>query len=206
MEIWKRIENYEGLYEVSNTGKVRDFKGNIKPMYKNNKGYYCLSLYYKGKTYHPTIHRLVAKAFIQNPYNYNQVNHIDCNKDNNNINNLEWCNQRYNYNEGMKTFQYSKNENHYFAKLRNSDIPIIYELYKLGFTRVTVSRIFSINPSSLEAIEKGISYRELGYDFKELKLTKYKDLPNIKIPSYIRNYLKDNTVLNILIAQGKVSV
>lgn len=81
---------------------------------------------------------------------------------------------------------------------------MIYNLYKLGFTRVTVSRIFGINPSSLEAIEKGISY--LGYNFKELKLTKYKDLPNIKLPSYIRDYFKDNTVLNTLIAQGKVSV
>lgn len=81
---------------------------------------------------------------------------------------------------------------------------MIYNLYKLGFTRVTVSRIFGINPSSFEAIEKGISY--LGYNFKELKLTKYKDLPNIKLPSYIRDYFKDNTVLNTLIAQGKVSV
>ena len=206
MEIWKKIQDYEGLYEVSNLGRVRDYKNKIKPMYKNNKGYLCLSLFYKGKTYHPTIHRLVAKAFIQNPNNYSQVNHKDCNKSNNTIDNLEWCNQRYNYDEGMKTFQYSKNENHFYSKLKNSDIPMIYNLYKLGFTRVTVSRIFGINPSSLEAIEKGISYRELGYNFKELKLTKYKDLPNIKLPSYIRDYFKDNTVLNTLIAQGKVSV
>lgn len=206
MEIWKTIQDYGGLYQVSNTGKVRDLKNHIKSVYKNNKGYTCLSLYYNGKTYHPTVHRLVAKAFIPNPNNYEQVNHKDCNKENNSVENLEWCNQRYNYNEGMRTFQYSKNEEHYFAKLKNSDIPIIYELYKLGFTRATVAKIFSINPSSLEAIEKGISYRELGYNFKAIKLTKYKDLPNIKLPSYIRDYFRDNTVLNTLIAQGKVSV
>lgn len=206
MEIWKTIQDYGGLYQVSNTGKVRDLKNHIKSVYKNNKGYTCLSLYYNGKTYHPTVHRLVAKAFIPNPNNYEQVNHKDCNKENNSVENLEWCNQRYNYDEGMKTFQYSKNEEHYFAKLKNSDIPIIYELYKLGFTRATVAKIFSINPSSLEAIEKGISYRELGYNFKAIKLTKYKDLPNIKLPSYIRDYFRDNTVLNTLIAQGKVSV
>lgn len=206
MEIWKTIQDYGGLYQVSNTGKVRDLKNHIKSVYKNNKGYICLSLYYNGKTYHPTVHRLVAKAFIPNPNNYEQVNHKDCNKENNSVENLEWCNQRYNYNEGMRTFQYSKNEEHYFAKLKNSDIPIIYELYKLGFTRATVAKIFSINPSSLEAIEKGISYRELGYNFKAIKLTKYKDLPNIKLPSYIRDYFRDNTVLNTLIAQGKVSV
>lgn len=206
MEIWKKIEDYEGLYEVSNKGQVKDYKGNIKSMYKNNKGYYCLSLYFKGKTYHPTIHRLVAKAFLENSNNYAQVNHKDCDKSNNNMNNLEWCNQRYNYNEGMKNFLYSKNDSHYFSKLSNSDIHMIYELYKLGFTRVTVSRIFNINPSSLEAIEKGTSYRELNIPFKTLKITKYKDLPNIKLPSNVRDYFKDNTVLNTLISQGKVSV
>lgn len=206
MEIWKKIEDYGGLYEVSNKGRVRDLKQNIKPMFKNNKGYMLLSLYYKGKTYHPLIHRLVAKAFIPNPNNYNQVNHINCNKLDNNIENLEWCNQRYNYDEGMKTFQYSKNENHYFAKLKNSDIPIIYELYKLGFTSATISKIFNINVSSLDAIRSGISYRELGIDFSTLKITKYKDLSNIKLPSYIRDYFKDNTVLNTLISKGKVSV
>lgn len=206
MEVWKTIQNYGGLYQVSNTGKVRDLKNHIKPVYKNNKGYECLSLYYNGKTYHPTVHRLVAKAFIPNPNNYDQINHKDCNKENNSVENLEWCNQRYNYDEGMKTFQYSKNDEHYFAKLKNSDIPIIYELYKLGFTRATAAKIFNIRPSSLEAIEKGISYRELGYNFKAIKLTKYKDLPNIKLPSYIRDYFSDNTVLNTLIAQGKVSV
>ena len=83
MEIWKIIQDYEGLYQVSNTGKVRDLKNHIKPVYKNNKGYMCLSLYYNGKTYHPTVHRLVAKTFIPNPNNYEQVNHKDCNKENN---------------------------------------------------------------------------------------------------------------------------
>ena len=206
MEVWKKIPEYEGLYEVSNKGEVRDSKGRVKATYKNNKGYRHLSLYYKGKSRHPTMHRLVAKAFIPNPNNYDQVNHKDCNKDNNTVENLEWCNQRYNYDEGMKTFQYSKNEDHFYSKLKNSDISIIYELYKLGFTRATVSKIFKVNPSSLEAIEKGISYIELGINFRDLKLTKYKDLPNMVLPSYIREYLKDNTVLNTLIAQGKVSV
>lgn len=206
MEIWKKIENYEGLYEVSNLGRVRDNKGNIKPSYRNNKGYLLLSLYYKGKTYHPTLHRLVATYFIPNPNNLSQINHKDCNKENNKVDNLEWCNQRYNYNEGMKNFLYSKNENHHCAKLRNSDVFMIYELFKLGFTRATVSKIIGINHASLRAIEIGISYRELGIDFNNLTITKYKDSSNIKLPSNVREYFKDNTVLNTLIAQGKVSV
>lgn len=206
MEEWKFLSEYNNLYEVSNKGKVRDLNGHIKPMYKNNKGYYCLSLYYKGKSYHPTIHRLVALNFIANPNNYPQVNHKDCDKSNNCVENLEWCDQRYNYDEGMKTFQYSKNENHYFAKLKNTDIEMIYNLYKLGFIRTTIAKVFNVNTSSIEAIENGISYRELGINFKKLKRQKYKDKKNIKLPSEIYNYFKDNTVLNTLIAQGKVSV
>ena len=52
MEIFKDVKGYEGYYEISNLGRVRDYKGKIKSMYKNNKGYLYLSLYYKGKTYH----------------------------------------------------------------------------------------------------------------------------------------------------------
>lgn len=204
-EIWKDIDNYEGLYKVSNLGNIQDYKRNLKEGYINNKGYCCISLRKNKCTKHFLIHRLVAKAFIENPYRYSQVNHKDGNKQNNCVTNLEWCNQRQNYDHGMKHFLYSKNENHYFAKLTNKEVRCIPELYKLGFTRVTVSRILNINPSSLEAIEKGISYRELNLDFN-FPLTKYKDLSNIKLPSYIREIFKDNTVLNTLIAQGKVSV
>lgn len=186
-------------------GRIR--KGNkILSTYYNNKGYECASLYYNLKTHHPTIHRLVAQYFINNPNGYNQVNHKDCNKGNNRKENLEWCNQRYNYNEGMKHFLYSHNENHYFAKLKNSDVMMIPKLYRLGFTRATISKILGIIPSSVEAIEKGISYRKLGVDFRKIKITKYKDRANILLPSDVSFYFKDNTVLNTLIAQGKVSV
>ena len=62
-----------------------------------------------------------------------------------------------------------------------------------------------INPSSIEAIEKGISYRELNLDWN-IKKQKYKDKDNIVLPKDLRNYFRDNTVLNTLIAEGKVSV
>lgn len=205
-EIWKKIEDYGCLYEVSNLGRIRDLHGNIKPMYKQNKGYYCLSLYYNGKTYHPTIHRLVANAFLDKVEGYNQINHIDGDKSNNKAENLEWTNQRLNYNHGMNKFFYSHNEDHYFAKLTNDIVKLIPDFYELGFTRTTLSKILGIHRSSLEAIEKGISYRELGLNFNNITIVKYKDLPNIKLPSYIWDKFKDNTVLNTLISQGRVSV
>lgn len=206
-EIWKTIKDYESLYEVSNLGRVRSKKTNkIMAMYKQNKGYYCLSLSYKSKTYHPTIHRLVAEHFLPKIEGMNQVNHIDGDKSNNTVANLEWCNQRLNYNHGMKNFLYSHNENHYFAKLTNEQVKCIPEFYRLGFIRATIAKILNIESSSLEAIENGISYRELNLNFSNIHKSKYKDLPNIKLPSNIWEIFKDNTVLNTLIAQGKVSV
>lgn len=206
-EIWKDVKGYEGLYKVSNLGRVLGVKSNkIRHFTINNKGYCLVALYKDAVENKVPVHRIVAEAFIQNPDNLPQVNHIDCNKQNNKVNNLEWCDQHYNYKEGMKNFLYSHNENHYFAKLTNKVVKCIPTLYRLGFIRQTVAKILGITVGSVKAIEKGISYRELGLDFRNIKRQKYKDLPNIKLPSYIWNIFKDNTVLNTLIAEGKVSV
>lgn len=205
MEIWKDIQNYEGLYEISSLGRIRNNLGKIKKPCVQNKGYLLVSLYKDAKEKKFLVHRLVAEHFIDNPNKYCQVNHVDGNKFNNNVINLEWYNQRLNYNHGMKNFLYSHNDEHFFAKLSNTQVRVIPELFKLGFTRSTIAKILNVHTSSIEAIEKGISYRELNLNFNFTK-TKYKDLPNIKIPSYIWDIFKDNTVLNTLIAEGKVSV
>lgn len=206
MEIWKYINGYEGLYEISNKGKVRNTKGKILIAHTQNKGYLYVNLYFNHKEHKYTIHRLVAEAFIPKIKGFNQVNHINGNKKDNSVENLEWCNQRLNYNHGMQKFLYSHNENHYFAKLTNEQVKTIPTLFKIGFTRTTISRILNVDSSSIKAIEKGISYRELGLDFSNIKIIKYKDLPNIKIPIDVWNIFKNNTVLNTLISQGKVSV
>ena len=95
-EIWKEIQGYEGEYEVSSHGRVRNLRtGRILGGGYGNHGYKQIKL--KGKKY--LIHRLVALAFIPNPDNLPYINHIDERKDNNDISNLEWCtasqNQRH---------------------------------------------------------------------------------------------------------------
>jgi hypothetical protein len=65
----------------------------LKPR-KNNFGYFRVVLYKNGKMKEFLIHRLVAEAFIENPNNYEQVNHLDFNTINNNLDNLEWCSQQ----------------------------------------------------------------------------------------------------------------
>lgn len=112
-EIWAWIDGYEGQYMVSthgrvcsvarkrrNHGKLQDVKQRIKNPGDNGHGYKIVNLCSDGKCKMFYIHRLVAMTFIPNPQNLSQVNHKDEDKSNNRIDNLEWCNQKYNVNYG----------------------------------------------------------------------------------------------------------
>lgn len=103
-EIWKDIKGYEGLYQVSDQGRVFNVKTQnyLKPINSSN-GYYRVHLTAKnGKRKLELIHRLVAINFIPNPDNLPQVNHKDENPANNKIDNLEWCSAKYNINYGNR--------------------------------------------------------------------------------------------------------
>lgn len=108
-EIWKKIEKYED-YEVSNLGRIKSLKRNNNKILKqkpNKFGYLIVGLFNNAnKNKKMLVHRLVAEAFIPNPLSKPQVNHIDGNKQNNNVNNLEWCtnseNQIHAYKTGLK--------------------------------------------------------------------------------------------------------
>lgn len=95
-EIYKDIKGYEKLYQVSNIGNVKSLYKNrlLKPSIEN--GYLYVILYKDKQPTHKRIHRLVTETFIDNPKNLPQVNHKDEDKLNNNVNNLEWCDNRYN--------------------------------------------------------------------------------------------------------------
>lgn len=102
MEIWKEIVGFEGLYWVSNFGRIKS-KRKIRKICTSKCGYSVVNLS-NSKTFKKFyIHRLVASAFINNPNNYNEINHKDENKTNNSVENLEWCDRNYNCTYGTKT-------------------------------------------------------------------------------------------------------
>lgn len=115
-EFWKDKKDYEGLYQISNWGRVKSLdrwvkscygtkqlkKGQVLQIYNDLNGYSCVRLSKDGKHTNFLVHRLVAEAFIDNPDNLPCVNHKDEDKQNNHYLNLEWCTHKYNVNYGNR--------------------------------------------------------------------------------------------------------
>ena len=105
VEIYKDIEGYEQLYQISNLGNVKSFQTGKEKILKPNKtkkGYLRIELWKQGKYKKYLVHRLVAQHFIDNPNNYEQINHRDEDKTNNCVSNLEYCDCKYNINYGTR--------------------------------------------------------------------------------------------------------
>ncbi|KAB1963541.1 NUMOD4 domain-containing protein [Lacticaseibacillus paracasei] len=119
-EIWKDIEGFEGLYQVSNMGRVRSvdrkdsqghfWKGKVLIGWPSGSGYLQAALWRDGHGKNKLIHRLVAEAFISNPHSLPQVNHKDENKTNNRVDNLEYCSAHYNIVYGTRNERMAKAE------------------------------------------------------------------------------------------------
>lgn len=127
-ELWKDINDYEGLYQVSNLGRVKSltrilndgriWKERILKPGKNKGGYLHVALCKNGKIKYFQIYRLVAQAFIPNPDSLPCVNHKDETPLNNNVENLEWCTQEYNLNYGTRNERSAKAKSKNVLQLR----------------------------------------------------------------------------------------
>lgn len=140
-EIWKDVVDYENEYEVSNLGNVRRKIKNLK-LNCSAHGYYNVSLSKDGKCMTKLVHRLVAEAFINNPELKEQVNHIDCNKLNNSLENLEWCTPEENMAHAV-TNERQRNqngENNNMSKLSEKDVLFIRQLLEDGITAYRIHK------------------------------------------------------------------
>jgi len=148
-EIWKDIKDYEGMYQVSNLGRIKTLERivkydtppyshtvhmKIKKISKKNNGYMIVGLWKdnKGKNFH--IHRLVANAFIDNPENKATVNHIDSDKTNNCVTNLEWNTQSENNKHAFKVGARKPlvGDKCTFTKTTEKEVLEMRELYATG--------------------------------------------------------------------------
>jgi hypothetical protein len=165
MEIWKNIENYEG-YQISNFGNVKSLSKKIKckngfrttkekilKLKKSKQGYLSIQLKNKGNFF--SVHRLVALAFIDNPENKPQVNHINGIKHDNRIDNLEWCNQSENQIHAYvnklqipSLHNRPNGENQGLSKLKNEDVMFILENYKKGMG-IKFSKLFNVSQTTI---------------------------------------------------------
>lgn len=120
-EVWKDIEGYENEYQISNMGRVKSLKNKntiliMSPILSRTQNYYTIGLTKNGQKKHYSVNRLVAEAFVPNPNNYKEVNHIDENTKNNRADNLEWVEHSQNvrhsiYRQSYPVLQYDLNHN-----------------------------------------------------------------------------------------------
>ena len=161
-EEWTDIKDYEGLYQVSNFGRVRSsYTNRILTEVKNTGGYLLVTLCKNNIKSTKLIHRLVAEVFIPNPENKPQVNHIDENKTNNSVDNLEWMTAKENLNHGTHNERMSKKKS----------IPIIATNLTTGESQEfygvrECARQLGLNPSHITAVLKGRRNHTGGYIFK----------------------------------------
>ena len=161
-EIWKDIKDYEGLYQVSNLGRVKRITtGRVLKPLKHANGYLMVKLSKNSIVYTKTTHRLVAEAFIPNPEHKSEINHIDENKTNNNVSNLEWMTRKENINHGTRTERMSKTQS----------IPIIATNIKTGESKEfygarACARQLGLTHGNITSVLKGRYKQTGGYTFK----------------------------------------
>lgn len=176
MEDWRDVFGYNGIYQVSNKGNVRSLThycegrkgsgkqtGRVLKQRKSHKGYLRVSLSLNKKRFNTGTHRLVALAFIDNPLNKPQVNHINGIKDDNRVENLEWCTNRENQLHAIKNklVKYNYGQKHHNSKLTDKEVLNVRRLNEIGFTNKELSEDYNISKTAMSNILRKITYKNV---------------------------------------------
>jgi hypothetical protein len=164
MEVWKEIKGYEGLYKISNKGNIYGIKfKKIKIATVGKRGYYVINLYKNGKGKTIPIHRLLAINFIPNPKKKATVNHIDGNKLNNDLLNLEWStyleNNTHALKEGLRKPTIGENKTN--SILTEQQVRIIKYANKFGTRQTDLAKIFNIGRSTSNSICTNVTWKHV---------------------------------------------
>lgn len=134
MSEWRPVKGWEGLYEVSNGGHVRKVNGAPVGQWRNHDGY--LVVRFSQPRAMARVHRLVAEAFVPNPHGKPNINHLDCIRDHNDAENLEWCTQAENIKHSQRLgrirFDLRWGQRPAHAKLTSDQIRDIRNRYQAG--------------------------------------------------------------------------
>jgi len=164
-EKWRPVVGYEDLYAISNLGRLHSNRAErvMKPA-PDNDGYYKTMLCRDRHRLSVSIHRLVAQAFIPNPENKKQVNHIDGNKQNNCVENLEWCTQKENIHHAFKIGLRPVGEDRVYSKLDNSGIRLIKLLRGRKIPMQSIGVILGVSYTTISGVIHGRSWKHLKYE------------------------------------------
>lgn len=171
-EVWKDISEFEGLYQVSNLGRVRNRDGLVKQTKTNNRGYIQICLHKQGKSYYKLMHRVVAEAFIPNPNELPQINHKDEDKNNNTIQNLEWCTNMYNRHFGTSIQRMAQHHN-YSEVAKASSKPVLQlkdgMVIKQYESVMAASREVGISDSAIRQVCYGRNKNSAGFQWQYMQ-------------------------------------
>lgn len=173
-EVWKKVNDFGGIYEVSSYGNIRSidrevphFRGGIVKrkgvLLKQNKSGHYLSVSLTADRITKSVHRLVAIAFIPNPDNLPEVNHIDCNKKNNRLENLEWVTKKGNAEHAVKNglLPCHKGANNNMAVINDDIARQIKKLILEGHRNADIGRMVGVDRSIVGHIKRGSTWNHI---------------------------------------------
>jgi len=163
-EIWKDIQDYEGRYQVSSFGRVKNIKTNTIITGSSDHGYYSIHVRpsKKSKQRRLRVNRLVAVAFVPNPENKPEVNHIDGNTKNNNINNLEWVTHSENMKHALKIgLVNNSGERNVHCKLKEIDVVNIRNRFKNGEKPHNIAKDYPVSMIQINRIINNKTWKHI---------------------------------------------
>ena len=167
----KEIKGYEGFYSVTDDGRVYSHRSEkfLSPGSTTN-GYLMVMLSINGESATKRVHRLVAEAFVDNPHDKPEVNHLDSNRKNNKASNLEWVTRRENLQHCVETRDVIDGENNYNANHSNHEAIVMrYMFHELKWDQIKIAEVFNAHYNVVYQIVRGKRYKKtVSYSQEEL--------------------------------------